>query len=132
MAVLHRGLFTWFIIAVFLILLCLRLESRTEWNWFIVFVPMWLYDSILLIYVLFHLISHCKHGVGSVRQALHSHIWYIVAVILKMIAQIMLCLKLQYKQLNISVYQVMIPVWILLPIMVVDVTVKLVVSTRGF
>lgn len=126
MAVFHRGLFTWFIIAVFLILLSLRLEDRTGWNWFIVFIPVWLYDIILLIYVIFHLTSHCKHDTEG--TSLNSHIWYIIAVILKMVAQIMLCLKLQYK-LNLTIYQVMIPVWILFPIMVVGVTHKLYKTT---
>lgn len=62
MAVLHRALFTWFNLLIFLILLVLRLDHRIQWNWFIVFIPMWLYDSILLIYILFNMISHCKNG----------------------------------------------------------------------
>lgn len=62
MAVLHRALYTWFNILIFLILLVLRLDQRIQWNWFIVFIPMWLYDNILLTYVVFNMISHCKNG----------------------------------------------------------------------
>lgn len=62
MAVLHRALFTWFNLLIFLILLVLRLDLRIQWNWFIVFIPMWLYDNILLIYIIFNMISHCKNG----------------------------------------------------------------------
>lgn len=61
MAVLHRALFTWFNLLIFLILLVLRLDSRIEWNYFIVFIPMWIYDNILLIYIIFNMISHCKN-----------------------------------------------------------------------
>ncbi|XP_076178907.1 transmembrane protein 60 [Ptiloglossa arizonensis] len=61
MAVVHRALFTWFILLIFLILLDLRLDQRIQWNWFIVFIPMWLYDHILLIYRVFNMISHCKN-----------------------------------------------------------------------
>ena len=52
MAVLHRALCTWFVCLIFLILLVLRLDERTRWSWFIVFIPMWIYDAVLLIYLL--------------------------------------------------------------------------------
>ncbi|CAB0038867.1 unnamed protein product [Trichogramma brassicae] len=61
MAVLHRALFTWFNLLIFLILLVLRLDHRIQWNWFIVFIPMWLYDNILLVYIAFHMILSCKN-----------------------------------------------------------------------
>merc|ERR1719339_932069 len=60
MAVLHRAFFTWFICLMFLILLVLRLDERVRWSWFIVFIPLWLYDSILLIYLIFSMVSHCR------------------------------------------------------------------------
>jgi hypothetical protein len=62
MAVLHRALFTWFNLLIFLILLVLRLDQRIQWNWFIVFIPMWLYDNILLIYIAFNMILFCKNA----------------------------------------------------------------------
>ena len=67
MAVLHRALFTWFICLIFLILLVLRLDERTRWSWFIVFIPMWLYDSILIVYFAFEMITLCRApgGPGS-------------------------------------------------------------------
>ncbi|GAB6018676.1 Transmembrane protein 60 [Chamberlinius hualienensis] len=60
MAVLHRALFTWFLLLIFMILVVLRLDEKTSWNWFIVFIPMWIFDSVLLAYVLLKLITHCK------------------------------------------------------------------------
>lgn len=130
MAVMHRALFTWFIFLVFMVLLCLRLESRTHWNWFIIFLPMWVYDSILLIYVLFHLISHCKHGVEHIRSSLHKNILYVCAIVLKMAAQIVICLKLEYQSLNISIYHMLTPIWLLLPVIVTDVFVMLLKYSR--
>lgn len=62
MAVLQRALFTWFNLLIFLILLVIRLDQRIQWNWFIVFIPMWLYDQILLIYIVFNMVSHFKNG----------------------------------------------------------------------
>lgn len=117
----HRALTTWFIFLVFCILLCLRLESRTHWNWFIIFLPMWVYDSIILIYVLFHLISHCRHGVEHIRSSLHRNIVYVCAIILKMFGQIIICLKFEYPSLNIPLTHMLIPIWLLLPILITDV-----------
>ncbi|XP_067004469.1 transmembrane protein 60 [Anabrus simplex] len=126
MAVLHRALFTWFVLLVFLILLVLRLDTRTQWNWFIVFIPLWVYDTILLIYVLFHMISHCKNGHDRLWSSVHRKIWYISAIVLKMTTQITLCLKLQYPAWEMSIYYVMAPLWLLLPALLTDVFITLV------
>jgi len=125
MAVLHRALFTWLVLLVFLILLVLRLDSRTQWNWFIVFVPLWVYDSILLIYVLINMISLCK-GYPERMSVVRRKVWYIVAIILKMATQIILCLKLEYPSWNISIIFVMLPMWTLLPVLLVDVFITLI------
>lgn len=125
MAVLHRALFTWLILLVFLILLVLRLDSRTQWNWFIVFVPLWVYDSILLIYVLINMISLCK-GYPERLSVVRRKVWYIMAIILKMATQIILCLKLEYPSWNISIIFVMLPMWSLLPVLLVDVFITLI------
>lgn len=130
MAILHRALFTWFIFLVFLILLCLRLESRTHWNWFIVFIPMWVYDSILLIYVLFHMVSHCRNGLERFRGNINRNMWYIAAIALKMAAQIIICIKLESK-LDMSIYFVMIPIWMLLPVLCIEVILYLVKHSNG-
>jgi len=126
MAVLHRALFTWLVLLVFLILLVLRLDSRTQWNWFIVFVPLWVYDSILLIYVLINMISMCK-GYSERMYVVRRKVWYIVAIILKMATQIVLCLKLEYPLWNISIIFVMLPMWTLLPVLLVDVFITLII-----
>lgn len=126
MAVLHRALFTWLVLLVFLILLVLRSDSRTQWNWFIVFVPLWVYDSILLIYVLINMISLCK-GYPERMSVVRRKVWYIMAIILKMATQIILCLKLEYPSWNISIIFVMLPMWTLLPVLLVDVFITLII-----
>lgn len=122
MAVLHRALFTWFVLLVFFILLVLRLDSRTHWNWFIVFIPLWVYDSILLVYVLFYMVSQCR----SHERFGSSRAWYIAAVALKMVAQVILCLALEFPDLSLSVYWVMAPLWLFLPALTVNVFISLV------
>eukprot|EP00088_Acartia_fossae_P016330 TRINITY_DN19131_c0_g1_i1.p1 TRINITY_DN19131_c0_g1~~TRINITY_DN19131_c0_g1_i1.p1 ORF type:complete len:137 (-),score=9.50 TRINITY_DN19131_c0_g1_i1:412-822(-) len=117
MAVLHRALFLWFITLIFSILVALRLEQRVRWSWFIVFVPMWLYDSILLIYLIFLMGSHWR--TSSDRWQRGGHMFCLVALTLKVSAEILLCLRLEGRDLPL--YYVMIPVWIGLPILTLDV-----------
>ena len=100
MAVLHRALCTWFICLIFLILLVLRLDNRTRWSWFIVFIPMWLYDSVLLLYLTFNLVTHCKRPHNRTFKSLRRKIWNLTCALLKLVAQIMLCLKLELEVPN--------------------------------
>lgn len=129
--VMHRALFTWFILLVFFVLLCLRLESRTHWNWFIIFLPLWVYDAILLVYALFNIVIHCKHE--NIRTlAKNKNNLFVLIVILKIATQIVICLKLEYVSLNLSVYHILIPLWILLPILLVDVSFTLFKNTNNY
>lgn len=122
--VMHRALFTWFILLLFFILLCLRLDGRMHWNWFLIFLPMWLYDVILSIIALFNLVMHCKQD--SIKHLIKSeHNVLLLVVVLKVAAQIMICLKLEYKWLQLSLYHVLIPLWLMLPILIVDASMKL-------
>uniref|UniRef100_A0A1L8D9I0 Putative conserved plasma membrane protein n=1 Tax=Nyssomyia neivai TaxID=330878 RepID=A0A1L8D9I0_9DIPT len=114
MTLVHRALFTWFIVLVFLILLCLRLETRTHWNWFVVFIPLWIFDAILLIYVLIKIVTKWRN-LTRLKELLIQYQSYICTVLLKIAIQIMICLKLEYPGLELSIFTVMIPIWILLP-----------------
>lgn len=114
MTLAHRALFTWFVVLVFCIFLCLRLTSHTQWNYLIVFLPMWVFDTILLIYVIIKIVTKWRN-LTRLKELLTSYQWYIAAVLLKIAAQIMICLRLEYPQLELSIYVTMIPIWILLP-----------------
>lgn len=129
--VMHRALFTWFILLLFFILLCLRLDGRMHWNWFLIFLPMWLYDLILLLIAIFNLAISCKQD--SVKDVIkNEHNLLLLVVVLKVAAQIMICFKLECKWLELPLYQVLIPFWLLLPILIVDVSVKLYKSSYTF
>uniref|UniRef100_A0A1B0GLZ1 Uncharacterized protein n=1 Tax=Phlebotomus papatasi TaxID=29031 RepID=A0A1B0GLZ1_PHLPP len=114
MTLVHRALFTWFVVLLFLILLCLRLETRTHWNWFVVFIPLWIFDTILLIYVLIKIVTKWRN-LTRLKELLIQYQSYICTVLLKIAIQIMICLKLEYPGLELSIFTVMIPIWILLP-----------------
>ncbi|XP_013421344.2 transmembrane protein 60-like [Lingula anatina] len=107
---------------IFLILLVLKLDDKVDWNWFIIFIPMWLYDIGVVIYVFVTMVRHCKNrayhdrGLVSIKR----RAWYLTSLFMKLIFEIILCLRFQYVS-SLSLFYVMIPLWILLIGSVVDV-----------
>lgn len=113
MAVLHRALLTWFLIAVFLILLTLRLDEKTDWDWAIIFIPMWVFDFKLIMFIVFRIITHCRNGHDRSFTTMYVKCWYLFCVLLKVTFQVLLCVRLQYYN-KMSWFYIMIPLWILL------------------
>lgn len=72
MTLVHRALFTWFVMLVFCICLCLRLESRTHWNYFIVFIPLWIFDVILIVYVIIKIITKWRF-LQRLKELVHTY-----------------------------------------------------------
>lgn len=113
MALIHRSLFTWFVFLIFFTLIILNFDSRITWNWFLIFIPMWLYDFISIFYLIFCILSQFKNGSAVSRIKLVS--WngvLLCCVTFKILFQILLCLYLQDEP--ISLKKVMIPAWVLM------------------
>lgn len=79
-----------------------------------VLIPLWIYDGILIIYIIIKIIRKWIN-LSRIKELLIGYQWYILAVFLKIAAQIMICLKLEYVELNIRIYFIFLPIWILLP-----------------
>lgn len=120
--VMHRALFTWFILLLFFILLCLRLEGRIHWNWFLIFLPMWIYDLILSIDSVFHLFI-CRCRTKNLYKS--KELFSFISVVLLIIGKTILGLHLEYKFLQLKLVHVLIPFWILLVIIIGNTTCKL-------
>jgi hypothetical protein len=129
MAVLHRALFTWCVALVFVIALVLRLEAKVLWNWFIIFIPLWIFDSLILIYLMFQMITHCKNGYDRNELTMVRKVWFLTALTLKLGFQVFLCIRLQYFQ-QVPLYYVMLPLWLLLIGGIVDVFKSLLFLSR--
>ncbi|XP_065351662.1 transmembrane protein 60 [Cloeon dipterum] len=91
MAVIHRALFTWLLVMLFLVFVALRVDSKTQWSWFVVFVPIWIYDSILLLYILYQIAQHLKGGRVVSNIPIQRKLWYLLAWALKVSFQVLLC-----------------------------------------
>lgn len=124
MALLHRALVAWFVALVFLILLVLQLDHRTQWSWFLVLVPLWFWDCLIIVIFIFHLISHGR------QNQWHSRPWYFCKkaltlmspILLKVTFQCLLCNKLDSPHSGLPWYYVFIPLWVLLNAALVKLT----------
>jgi len=116
MAFLHRVLLTWFLGLIFLILLVIRLDQRTNWNWFIVFIPLWLFDVVVLTYSVFYIVSRLRSDPRQLFTVPHvrKKLYVLGTVLLKMTTQTLLCLRLS--SWNIPLYYIFIPIWTVLSI----------------
>lgn len=113
MAFIHRVQFCWFMVLIFIILLTLKLDGRiNDWNWFIIFIPMWILDSVVTIYTVIKMVMHCKnkwwHNVHE--TTLKKKIWCLCGILLKILFQILLCVRLQYIP-TFRLFYVAIPFW---------------------
>lgn len=108
MALVHRALFTWFILLVFLIFIVLRMDSRIQWNWFVIFTPFWIYNTFLIMYTVFNIASYCKMNYIFRREMI-----YLFHIIMLVAFQIMAALKLD-AFINISSFYMMAPLWFIL------------------
>ncbi|XP_030380197.1 transmembrane protein 60 [Scaptodrosophila lebanonensis] len=123
MTLAHRALFTWFILLVFLILLCLRLDPRTTWNWFVTFIPLWIFDGILVIYVIIKIIRKWRN-LKRLRELLLLYKWNISGVLLTISSQLFICLTLEFPQ-AIPIYVTMLPISTLLLLAIIYVAGRL-------
>lgn len=125
MAFLHRALFTWFVFLGFLILLVLKLDGRIQWNWFVIFIPLWFYEGTLFICTIFSLMSLFKTGLNRSSNRVQRQWLSLAIIVLKIASKMTCCLKLENATLNISMFYVMAPFWIILSLLIVDVFLSL-------
>ncbi|XP_018023853.1 transmembrane protein 60-like [Hyalella azteca] len=121
MAMIHRSLLAWFLVLVFLIFVGLRIDGRTHWNFFLVFVPMWLYDLFLVAFIVLKSIGDCRYadlGSYSIKRIVSMiifRLYLLTMTLLKTAFCVMLCVNLNSPASPpISWYGVFTPLIILL------------------
>uniref|UniRef100_A0A8C5JTA0 Transmembrane protein 60 n=1 Tax=Jaculus jaculus TaxID=51337 RepID=A0A8C5JTA0_JACJA len=100
----------WLFTLLFLIILVLKLDEKAPWNWFLIFIPVWIFDTILLVMLIVKMAGSCKSGFAP-RHG--SHTWYLITMLLTLAFCLALCAKLeQFTTMNF--FYVFIPLWALL------------------
>ncbi|KPP70809.1 transmembrane protein 60-like [Scleropages formosus] len=115
MSLAQRVLLTWVFTLLFLIILVLKLDEKIRCSWFLVFLPVWVFDAILLLMLAVKMAGYCKagHDPRDGAQDLRRRTWYVMAMLLKLAFCLTLCARLeQLAEIKLSL--VCIPLWALL------------------
>jgi O-antigen/teichoic acid export membrane protein len=82
---------------------------------------MWVLDVLIIIYVAIFMIRQCMSGIDPSGRTMPRKIWFLTCIVLKIIAQVLLCIRLEYAPLMAS-YFVAVPFWLLLLAIIGDVS----------
>ncbi|XP_020645678.1 transmembrane protein 60 [Pogona vitticeps] len=115
MSLAQRVLLTWLFTLLFLIMLVLKLDEKAPWNWFLIFIPVWIFDTILIGMIIVKMARRCKSGFDPRNGSLNlkKKAWYLAAMLLKLAFCLALCAKLEQVAV-IKLAYVFIPLWALL------------------
>ncbi|RWS06255.1 Transmembrane protein 60-like protein [Dinothrombium tinctorium] len=118
MAVIHRALLLWALFTVFFILIVLKIDERSNLNWFVVFIPMFVFDFEAFTYFLVKSVQFWRRMRSTGERffafrTLSKQATPISCVFLKLLFEILLCLRLQYFA-RLSLYAVITPLFALL------------------
>jgi len=123
MALVGKALFTWVLVLLFMVLVAYRLDKAVSWSWFLVFIPLWIQDVFTIIHLL--IIIFCKESsVWSFN--INRNVCYMFGIFLKTLGQVLICYKLDQEQAEFSAALALMPWWLLLGLIVGDVTVTVV------
>lgn len=109
----YRVLGVWSVVLLFLIFLVIRLDKETDWFWFIIFIPLLIFDCFVIFYILLRIFRHLKDGVDPNRFTIARKVWFLFMVAAKLTFIIILCCRLE-NIIGASYYVVFIPLWIFL------------------
>lgn len=115
MSLIQRVLLSWIFSLMFLIMLVLKLDSKINWNWFLIFLPVWTFDTIIILILIVKMVGRCKLDLdpGDGEQSLKRRLWYLAALLLKLAFCLTLCSRLE-RLFEMWVSVVCVPLWVLL------------------
>ncbi|KAJ0069705.1 hypothetical protein NL108_012337 [Boleophthalmus pectinirostris] len=115
MSLAQRVLLSWIFALMFLILLVLKLDSKIQWNWFLIFLPVWTFDTVLILMLVVKMAGRCKADFEprEGEQSLVRRLWYLMALLLKLTFCLFLCCRLD-RVTDMWVSVVCVPLWVLL------------------
>ena len=112
MSLVQRVLLSWIFLLIFLIMLVLKLDSKIQWNWFLIFLPVWVVDGILLLMLAVKMAGRCKPGYDPRNGSpdLRLRVWYLTATLLQLAFCLTLCAKLE-RLADLKLTFVCVPLW---------------------
>lgn len=111
MPIIHRAILIWILLALFLVLTVLKLDNRSEWDWFTVFTPLWFFNIVFVSFVAYRVYQHSRRD-HTFRLTNHEVV-SLICIFCKFMFEVLLCLRLQHFP-RLSFFIIMIPLWCLL------------------
>jgi cell division protein FtsW (lipid II flippase) len=126
MGFVFKSLCVWLLLMMFTIFLALRLDEKVLWNWFIIFIPLWLLDGVLFVYVIINAVKRWRSLGNSCGV---SFVCYMASSVAFLLFQLLLCLRLE-QVVVMSAYIPAVLGWITLTLVTSDCLYHLYKSTR--
>lgn len=108
------------LLILFFSFLSTRIDQSTKWNWFIVFIPLYLLQAFFMIDTIFLLIKN-SFSFNTKFLKLFS---FLICIILTFIFEILICLKLEYYS-HLRLAYILTPAWIVMTFQIVYLLSKL-------
>ena len=116
MGIVFRALCIWLLFMMYTIFLALRLDEKVLWNWFIVFIPLYLLDGVIFVYVIINAVQRRRSFRSSCG---FSFVCYAGSSVTFLIFKILLCLKLE-NVVKYGSYVPAIPGWTTIALLCVN------------
>ncbi|XP_015259145.1 PREDICTED: transmembrane protein 60-like [Cyprinodon variegatus] len=121
MSLAQRVFLSWIFALIFLIMLVLKLDSKLNWSWYLIFLPVWTFDTILILIQIMEMAGRCKPDFDprNEEKSVKRRLWYLAALLLKKAFCLTLCSRLE-KMTETWVSVICVPLWLLLGGAVLD------------
>ena len=96
---------------LFFSFLTVRVDQTVKWNWFIVFIPLYL---LQLSFIIDSIILIANNIIKSKPEQSIKISIFLASIILFFIFEVLLCLKLEYYPVEIKLSFVCMPLWLVL------------------
>lgn len=116
-----RVLSLWSVTLMTIIFLVVRVDEESNWNYFVVFVPILVYNGILIVVVLSKIGRQMRRRFYDDGHTLSRKLWFLLLLILTFVFFCLLCSKLN-GHVTFSWYYLFIILWIILTLIFVDVS----------
>ncbi|VVC36445.1 Transmembrane Fragile-X-F-associated protein [Cinara cedri] len=112
----QRALTTWASMVVFLVLLTIQLQSKQKQSWYTIFMPIWMDDALTALFIICSCVhSNSCHAISEMPVFCGSRRCIIFIIcLMKIIAQLTLCHKLENKSPQLPMVYVFLPIWTLI------------------
>lgn len=115
-SVIVRTIATWSAVVMTVIFIALRVGGETHWKWIGISLPLIIFDGFCALVLCRELWRHVKQRrahLQDVETSAWRKLWFLLVLTVKVIAIILLCLRLD-GSLETSYVVVCIPLWIFL------------------